>query len=47
MGMVQAGINLVRPDWIRFRSTARLAAGAITLGVVYSLPSHVIYEERI
>jgi hypothetical protein len=37
VGMAQAGINLVRPDWIRFRSAARLVAGAITLGVVYFL----------
>jgi len=36
-GMVQAGVNLLRPDWIRFRSAGRAAMGAITLVVVYFL----------
>jgi len=37
LGMVQAAINLMRPDWVRFRSAARVAGGAITLVVVYFL----------
>lgn len=37
LGMAQAGINLFRPDWVRFRSAARVGIGAITLMVVYFL----------
>lgn len=37
LGMVQAAINLLRPDWVRFRSAARVGGGAITLVVVYFL----------
>ncbi len=37
LGMVQAAVNLLRPDWVRFRSAARVAGGAITLMVVYFL----------
>jgi len=36
-GMVQAGINLLRPDWIRFRSAVRAGMSAITIVVVYFL----------
>lgn len=36
-GMVQAGVNLLRPDWIRFRSAVRVGIGAITLVIVYFL----------
>jgi hypothetical protein len=35
--MVQAGINLLRPEWIRFRSGVRMGMGAMTLVVVYFL----------
>jgi hypothetical protein len=37
LGMVQAAINLLRPDWVRFRSAARVCIGVITLMVVYFL----------
>jgi hypothetical protein len=37
VGMVQAAINLLRPDWVRFRSAARVGIGAITLVVIYFL----------
>src|SRR6266404_2203879 len=37
MGMVQAAINLLRPDWVRFRSAMRSGIGAITLVVMYFL----------
>jgi hypothetical protein len=37
MGMAQAGINLLRPDWIRFRYAARVGMGVVTLGIVYVL----------
>jgi len=39
LGMVQAAINLLRPDWVRFGSAARVGIGAITLVVVYFLVS--------
>jgi hypothetical protein len=37
LGMVQAAINLLRPDWVRFRSAVRVGIGVITLVVVYFL----------
>jgi len=37
LGMAQAAVNLLRPDWVRFRSAARVGGGAITLVVVYFL----------
>jgi len=37
LGMAQAGINVLRPDWTRFRYAARVGTGAITLIVVYFL----------
>jgi hypothetical protein len=37
MAMVQGGVNLLRPDWVRLGTAARLAMSAITLGVVYFL----------
>jgi hypothetical protein len=37
LGMVQAAVNLLRPDWVRLRSAARVGGGAITLMVVYFL----------
>jgi hypothetical protein len=36
-GMVQAAGNLLRPDWVRFRSAARAGIGATSLVVVYLL----------
>ena len=29
LGMVQAGVNLLCPDWVRFRSALRVGIGAI------------------
>jgi hypothetical protein len=37
LGMVQAAVNLLRPDWVRFRSASRVGGGAVTLVVVYFL----------
>jgi len=36
-GIVQAGVNTVRPDWVRFRSVARLASDFVWLGMVLAL----------
>jgi hypothetical protein len=35
--MVQAGINLLRPDWIRFRSAVRAGMSATVLVGLYFL----------
>jgi hypothetical protein len=35
--MVQAGVNLVRPNWIRFRSATRLITQTVTLVLIYLL----------
>lgn len=36
-GMVQAAINLSRPDWVRFRSAVRVGIDVVTVMVVYFL----------
>lgn len=37
IAIVQGGINLLRPDWVRLGTAARLAMSSITLMVVYFL----------
>jgi len=36
-GMAQAGVNLIRPDWVRLRWLVRVATDAANLGICYFL----------